>query len=200
MVCSFITSIERKKRFSPLVKAVGVRCITAFLVSLLLLSIASAELRHTGLREVAVTPSSAETSANANYDSDMQVLDSSQSIKRKIGGGQTHYYRIMLMTDQFLRLDVDQRGIDVSVMLYEPGGKKVVESNRFIGEYGPETISWVTESPGVYKLEVRSIEKEQIAEYYEVKLLEERVATFQDRSRIAPQRVFLQAEEAVPSL
>lgn len=126
---------------------------------------------------------------------DLPLLEPGQSRKEKIGGAEAHYYRIVLMTDQYLRVIVDQRGIDVSVKLYKPDGNLAAESNRsFTGAYGPETISWIAESSGFYKLEVRALPSEHSAQFYEIKLVEERVATFQDRSRVALQSVFMQAE------
>src|ERR1043165_2986926 len=125
---------------------------------------------------------------------DLPILELGQSIKQKIGGAEVHYYHIVLMANQYARLVVDQRGIDVGVKLYKPDGNPAAESNRLTGAYGPESISWVAESSGFYKLEVRALQNEHIAQSYEVKLLEERVATFQDRSRVAVQSVFMQAE------
>ena len=126
---------------------------------------------------------------------DLPLLEPSQPIKRKIGGGESHYYRIALMADQYVQIIVDQRGIDVRVKLFQPDGNVVAESNRLTGSYGPETISWVAQNAGFYKVEVRSIERSQRADFYEVKLSEEHVATFQDRNRIPPQNVFMQAEQ-----
>jgi CHAT domain-containing protein len=125
---------------------------------------------------------------------DLPILELGHSSKQKIAEAESHYYRIVLMTDQYLRLVVDQLGIDVAVKLYKPDGNIAAESNRFTGAYGPETISWVAESSGLYKLEVRALQSEHIAQFYEVELLEERFATFQDRSRVALQSVFMQAE------
>lgn len=122
-------------------------------------------------------------------------LETGQPVKRKIGGGESHYYRIALRTDQYVQIVVDQHGIDVRVKLFQPDGNVVAESNRLTGSYGPETISWVAQTAGFYKLEVRSIERSQRADFYEVKLLQERVATFQDRNRITPQNVYMQAEQ-----
>jgi len=125
---------------------------------------------------------------------DLPILEPGQPIKQKIGGAESHYYRIVLMTDQYVRLVVDQRGIDVGVKLYKPDGNVAVESNRLTGAYGPETILWVAESSGFYKLEVRALQSEHTAQFYEVKLLAERVATFQDRGQVALQGVLMQAE------
>ncbi len=159
-----------------------IRCINSFLVSLVLVTLFS----------VATPP---DLCAQAADQQDLPILEPGKPVKRKIGGGDYHHYRIALMSDEYLRLAVDQRGIDVRVKLYQPDGKVVAESNRFTGAYGPEMISWVTQPPGLYKLEIQSIERDQHADYYEVNLLEERVATFQDRNRLAPQTVFMQAEQ-----
>ena len=99
-----------------------------------------------------------------------ELLDSSKPVKRKIAGGENHYYRIMLVADQYVRLVVDQRGIDVSVKLYQPDGKLVADSNRLIGAYGPETISWVAGTSGFYKLHIRPSQADQIAADYEVQI------------------------------
>src|ERR1700752_1669042 len=75
----------------------------------------------------------ASTRAQAVAQQDSPLLQSGQPIKRKIGGGESHYYRIALMTDQYVQILVDQRGIDVRVQLFQPDGKVVAESNRLIG-------------------------------------------------------------------
>jgi CHAT domain-containing protein len=128
-------------------------------------------------------------------DQSAQLLEANQPIKRKIACGEFHYYRITILADQYVRLTVDQRGVDVSVKLYQPDGKIVAESNRLIGAYGPEIITWVAAVSGLYKLEVRSTRTDQTATVYEVKILEERTATVQDRNRIPAQNVFMQAEQ-----
>ena len=163
--------------------ALIVRCITAFLLSLLL-SIGSAECWGT----TSVARANANARGQAADERDVRMIDPGQPIKRKIGNGEYHYYRIMLRSDQYFRLVVDQRGIDVSVKLYQPDGKLVAESSRLNGAYGPETISWIAENSGFYKLEVRPAKTDQIPQYYEVKTLEERTATFQDRSRSRSKR------------
>ena len=53
-----------------------------------------------------------------------ESLDAIQPVKQKLAGGERHYYRIMLVTEQYARLVVDQRGIDVSVKLYQPDGNQ----------------------------------------------------------------------------
>lgn len=154
-------------------------------------------VRHLSIVIVSLGLLSAAASSRAQAvdQQELPLLEASQPIKRKIGGGESHYYRIALMADQYVQILVDQRGVDVRVQLFRPDGKLVAESNRLTGAYGPETISWVAESAGFCKLEVRSIERSQHADFYEAKLAAERVATLHDRNRIPPQIVFMQAEQ-----
>ena len=122
-----------------------------------------------------------------------ESIDPSQSIKRKIAG-EHHYYRIMLVTDQYVRLVVDQRGIDVSVKLYQPDGKIVAQSDRLIGAYGPETITWVARVRGSTNSKcVRLRPTRRWA--YELKMLESALRLFRTRNRITAQNVFMQAEQ-----
>jgi CHAT domain-containing protein len=177
------------------IATLGVRCSVVFVVSLLLLTTTTAA----GTRSIGLLGTVAHQVADARRETgdeqDLRVLGPGQPIERRMSGGESHYYRIMLVSDEYLRLVLDQRGIDVLVTLYGPDGKMVAVSNRFTGEYGPEPISWVAENPGLYRLEVRSPEREKSAGRYAVEILEERVATLQDRRRIAPQSVLMQAEQ-----
>ena len=161
----------------PLVIALKVRPLTAATLLFLLFSIGWVNAH-----------------AQVADHSDSQLLNAGGPIKQKISGGEYYYYRIMARADQYMRLVVNQRGIDVRVKLYEPDGRLIGQSNRLTGAYGPETIFWIAESSGLYKLEVRA-QPDQVPGYFEVKLLEERVATSQDRSSFAAQSVFMQAEQ-----
>ncbi|MBO0720825.1 MAG: hypothetical protein J2P41_08380, partial [Blastocatellia bacterium] len=42
-------------------------------------------------------------------------LEPGQAIKRELAGGQRHSYRIRLNADQFLKVAVEQIGVDVAV-------------------------------------------------------------------------------------
>src|SRR5262245_4690192 len=57
-----------------------------------------------------------------------QALDPGRSIERELSNGQSHSYRIALDAGQYLRVYVEQQGIDVTVALLAPGGKVVAES------------------------------------------------------------------------
>ena len=56
-------------------------------------------------------------------------LEPGQSLEREIVGGQTHTYQITLTAGQFMRVVVEQKGIDVTLTLAGPDGKQSAEVN-----------------------------------------------------------------------
>src|SRR5215216_273297 len=60
--------------------------------------------------EKPVAPRQGATAACASAaDADIRQLDSATVIEREIGGGQSHYYEIVVSAKQFLHVIVDQR-------------------------------------------------------------------------------------------
>jgi len=92
-------------------------------------------------------PGTAPVQASASERSVAQSAQESNSlelgkpIQRELSSGQTHYYKITMVSGQYLHVVVDQRGIDVAVALFTPDGKKISEVD---GEHlieGSETVS-----------------------------------------------------------
>lgn len=130
----------------------------------------------------------------ATSQSDATLLEPGRPIERRLAGGESHFYQLLLGADQYLHVVVDQRGIDVVVALFGPDGKKLIEVDSPNGTQGPEPIYYVTEVAGVYRLEVRSLEKEAAPGKYEAKLNEIRPAAQKDRSAVLAHKLFAEAE------
>jgi CHAT domain-containing protein/Tfp pilus assembly protein PilF len=124
---------------------------------------------------------------------DSDSLELGKPIERALSGGQSHSYRITLTAGQYLRVVVDQRGIDVVVALFALDGKKLNEADSPYGDAGPETVSTIAEAAGAYQIEVRSLEKTAATGRYEIKIEELRAATAEDRYRVAAGTVFQEA-------
>lgn len=122
-------------------------------------------------------------------------LELGKSVEQELKGGESHWYEIALMVGQYVHIVVDQRGIDVVVILYEPSGKKVVEIDSPNGTQGPEPVSLVAETSGAYQMEVRSGEKDAVAGRYVAKIEALRTATTQDNSEMACSRALIEAEQ-----
>lgn len=130
----------------------------------------------------------------AQNNQDVRTLEPDKPIERELAGGQSHAYQVMLAAGQFLRVVVEQRGINVVVKLSGPDGKQIIEVDSPNGDQGPEPVSVVAETAGSYRLEARSLENDAKPGRYEIKVVEIRVATARDRSRLAAQKLITEAE------
>lgn len=111
---------------------------------------------------------------------EVRQLELGTSIERELAGGQKHLYQLAIATGRYLKVVVEQKGIDVVVSLSGPDGKQLREVDSPNGTYGPELVSGIFETPGIYQLEVRSLEKDATPGHYEIKVIELRPVTEQD--------------------
>jgi CHAT domain-containing protein/tetratricopeptide (TPR) repeat protein len=120
-------------------------------------------------------------------------LEPGKPVERELPNGQSHSYKITMISGQYSHIVVAQRGIDVAVALFTPDGKKIVEvdSNHVLDE--SETISAISEMAGAYLIEVRSTEKTAKVGRYEIKVEELRAAIAEDKYRVAGEAVFREA-------
>jgi len=119
---------------------------------------------------------------DADNEQDAQPLEQGKPIKRELAGEQTHTYRIGLCADQFLRVIVEQDGIDVAAQVLGPDGKQIMEFDSESRNQGEESILQVTEAAGDYRLVVRPKQKGAPAGRYEIRIEELRAATETDRA------------------
>src|SRR6185436_14930895 len=66
-------------------------------------------------------------------------------VDRELKAGETHSYVVKLSSGQYLHVVVEQRGIDVVVRLFGPGGQKLTEVNSPNETQGAEPLSFVAE-------------------------------------------------------
>lgn len=121
------------------------------------------------------------------------TLASGETFEGEMAGGETRLFHITLSAGQFVRVVIEQRGIDLAVALVEPGQKRLLEFDSPNGNYGPEPISAVVEEAGEYTIEVRSPDKKAAAGRYEVRVEALRAPTPADRSRADAERTFTEA-------
>jgi len=139
------------------------------------------------------TIASERSASQSSQESDS--LEPGKPIEREISGGQSHSYKITMISGQYLHVVVAQRGMDVAVALFTPDGKKISEADSEHLIEGSETVSAITEEPGAYLIEVRSPEKIAKTGHYEIKVEELRVATAEDKYRVAGGAIFREAEQ-----
>src|SRR6267142_2962003 len=104
------------------------------------------------------------------------------AVERTLGDGQSHSFSINLERDQFLQFVVDQHGIDVIIRLFSPEGKSLGEFDSPNGNEGPENVSVICATAGIYRIEVAPLGQfENVAPgRFEIRIVELRRATDQE--------------------
>ncbi|HEX8129505.1 MAG TPA: CHAT domain-containing protein [Pyrinomonadaceae bacterium] len=129
----------------------------------------------------------------ADSQADAPTLVLGETIKGRMAGGETQLFRIALGAGQYLRVVVEQQGIDVAVALIAPGQKRLLEIDSPNGNYGPEPVSAVAEESGEHRIEVRLPDKKAAAGLFEIRVEALREPTPADRSRVSAERAFTEA-------
>jgi CHAT domain-containing protein/Tfp pilus assembly protein PilF len=117
-----------------------------------------------------------------------QSDDLSKAVEREIGGGESHSYKINLASGQFLRVVVEQKGLDVAVALFGTNDKLLIEVNTRDLVPSSETLYWVAKEAGNYRLQLRPVAKESPPGRYVVKIEELREARAEDSDRVVAQQ------------
>ncbi|HKR58185.1 MAG TPA: tetratricopeptide repeat protein, partial [Pyrinomonadaceae bacterium] len=133
-----------------------------------------------------------QTTAQESKQPDIRELKQGAPIERELGGGNAQSYRVMLTAQQYLKLVVEQKGVDVGVSLFAPDGRKLaaVDSDPTPGS---ESIFVVAGASGEYRVEVHSSNKDAKDGKYEISIEELREATSKDRVRVSAHQAFEEA-------
>ncbi|MCP4656675.1 MAG: CHAT domain-containing protein [bacterium] len=105
-------------------------------------------------------------------------------IERSLGEGRSHRYPIQLAAGQFLEIEVEQRGIDLGVSLFDPAGEMLIATDSPNAELGPERVLVLAQETGDHVLEIRPGSPEKAGDYT-LRVLTCRDATKRDRTRAA---------------
>ena len=122
-----------------------------------------------------------------------QPLEVGKPVEASLAAGEVHRYSVELASGQYVRVIAEQRGVDVVVTVLGPDGKKLAELDTANGARGPERVSLVTASPGVYLVEIRAA-SDRASGPYDLRLEERRETTKEDGDRIAAEKAFVDAE------
>jgi CHAT domain-containing protein/tetratricopeptide (TPR) repeat protein len=118
----------------------------------------------------------------AQDDPPVRSLEPGTAIAQELAGGQSQVYRLALGADQYVKLEVDQRGVDVVIKLIAPDGKQLSEFDSESRTHGKETVEELAETAGDYRLLVESKLKDADTGRYEIRIEELRAATENDRA------------------
>jgi len=128
-------------------------------------------------------------------DLQVQLLEWDKPIERELAGGQSHSYQLSLDAGQYANLVVDQRGIDVVIRLLGPDGKQIAEFDSESRLRGQESVSLVAEEAGSYRLIAQPKKKLAPAGRYEIRIVEVRAATANDRALQEARKLYAESDK-----
>lgn len=105
-------------------------------------------------------------------------------IDGELSGGQSHSYRLALARRQFVRLVVEQHGVDVVVVLLGPQGDSLAAVDSPNGTDGPEPMAFISTVAGTYQVVVSALEASAPRGRYRAIVTESRAATATDQDRL----------------
>jgi CHAT domain-containing protein/Tfp pilus assembly protein PilF len=132
-------------------------------------------------------------SAKADEEKEARLLEPGKPIKRELAGGHSHIYQIRLSAGQFLKVIIEQQGIDVVARLIGPDGEQIMEFDSERGLQGWETVEQVAEAEGDYRLVVQPRQKAASAGLYEMRIEKLRAATENDRALQEARKLYKKA-------
>ena len=126
--------------------------------------------------------------------SNTQTLPTFSAQERELKGGETHSYRVPLTSGQFLYAVVEQKEINVYLTLFAPDGQEIGNVDSPNDRWGTEPVLLIADKSGDYRVEVRS--QDNVAPgRYEIRIVQLREATADDRRLVHAQRVYEEAEK-----
>ncbi len=95
------------------------------------------------------------SSAIASQQNEETALAVGVSLEREIAGDQSHSYRVAATAGQFVQIIVEQKGIEVDVVIISPDGQKLDEFNASLGSFGAREAPFIARSDGDHRLQIK---------------------------------------------
>lgn len=111
---------------------------------------------------------------------DATSLVLNQAVEREIKGGEKQVFMVQIGTNQTAKVEIEQKGIDVSLSAFKPDGEKFIESESPSGLLGKDSILVTAAADGAYKIEVSPADPRSPVGKYFIKLTEIRPTVSQD--------------------
>lgn len=134
------------------------------------------------------------TKAQITNPNEAVILEQNKPIEQGLKGGESHFYKAILPSDHFMELFVEQKGVNVIVIVFNSEGQKIASVDIPLGIQGTEAVLLLAEKDENYQIEIVSKEGQSPSGKYQIKIKELRKAIPQDHNYFMAQQSFLQAE------
>lgn len=134
-----------------------------------------------------------EPTTSTRTQSPALSLQPGQTFEREIKPGEIHSYLLQGVAGSFTQVDIAQRGSNVGLSLFGVDGKLILSLNSADDAEGNERVPVLTDASGVYRINVRSLDRGSESGRYEVKVSQSRAATSQDKDYAAAEMLIQEA-------
>ncbi len=139
-------------------------------------------------------PDRRDVDLKANQE-ESPTLELGKVIERAISNGEAHRFRAQMEAGQYLRVFVEQQGVDLEERLFSPDDHLIAEMNGPYDKQGEESVSLVAEESGLYKIEIRKSREDESAGHYSLKTEVSQSPSQADISRINGERAFMKGRK-----
>ena len=112
---------------------------------------------------------------------DRRILEKGKVIERELAVGEVHSYEMALTAGQYVSVVFEKQGVALVATLFGPDGQKIAVFGSSVSRQGPESVTFVADQSGRYRIEVRTFFKPALPGRYTAKLAELRTATDRDK-------------------
>lgn len=116
----------------------------------------------------------------AVFAQDVPNLVLNQALERDIKGGEMQVFTVQISANQTAKVEIEQKGIDVSLAALRPNGERFIESESPSGFLGKDLILVTASDAGEYKIEISPADPRSPVGKYFIKLTDIRATTPQD--------------------
>ncbi len=117
-------------------------------------------------------------------------LEPGKIVECELAGGQWREFLVGLKADEYARVAVDQRSVDVAVTVFRPDGEQLFAVNDV--QSGEEGAEWIARQAGAYRVRILAVEQSSPPGRCAVTLQSVEPATERLAKRIAAARAFSQ--------
>lgn len=135
---------------------------------------------------------SSPTGAARPQERTAEALDAGQVVSETFSGKNARSWEIRLEKDEFLKVAVEQFGVDVGVSFHSPGGAVLAEVDSPTGAFDAEELVWIATEAGSHRLVVTPFEDAPPEARVEVRIVEKRTSRASDRTSVDAQRYFVE--------
>jgi CHAT domain-containing protein/tetratricopeptide (TPR) repeat protein len=107
-----------------------------------------------------------------------------EALEREIRGGEIQSFSVLFEAGQYARIVIERRGVDLLVNVAPPDRRAALRYENPAGAQSPVFLHVISDVPGDYTVEVRTVDKWSAAGRYSIRLEEVRAPVSTDEKRL----------------